>query len=98
MPNKALPYLLLLPATLFLLVFFVYPFVEIALLAFTGPEGFTLQHIQTMATHWKFRPALGWTKSPWPSVFGYRGRRCARRCGKWPRPAWWSTATGAGYS
>jgi ABC-type sugar transport systems, permease components len=61
MPNKALPYLLLLPATLFLLVFFVYPFVEIALLAFTGPEGFTLQHIQTMATHWKFRPALGWT-------------------------------------
>ena len=61
MQPKALPYLLLLPATLFLLVFFVYPFIQIALLAFTGPEGFTLQHIQTMASNWKFQPALGWT-------------------------------------
>jgi len=61
MQQKALPYLLLLPATLFLLVFFVYPFVQIAFLAFTGPDGFTLQHVQTMATHWKFKSALGWT-------------------------------------
>jgi len=42
-------------------VFFVYPFVQIAFLAFTGPDGFTLQHVQTMATHWKFKSALGWT-------------------------------------
>jgi multiple sugar transport system permease protein len=61
MPQKALPYLLLLPATAFLLVFFVYPFTQIAMLAFTGDQGFTLQHIQTMASHWKFGSALGWT-------------------------------------
>ena len=58
MNNKALPYLLLLPATLFLLVFFVYPFVQIAVLAFSGPEGFTLKPFQTMATHWKFQTTL----------------------------------------
>ena len=27
----------------------------------TGADGFTLQHIHTMATHWKFQSALGWT-------------------------------------
>ncbi len=61
MPTKALPYLLLLPAALFLLVFFVYPFVQIAVLAVSGPEGFTLRHVQTMTSHWKFNSALGWT-------------------------------------
>ena len=60
MNTKYLPYLLLAPATLFLLVFFLYPFVEIAVLAFTGPQGVTLQHITTMTSHWKFQPAL-WT-------------------------------------
>jgi len=55
---KAMPYLLLLPATLFLLVFFVYPFVQIGILAFSGPEGFSLRPFQTMATHWKFGTAL----------------------------------------
>ncbi len=59
MNNKALPYLLLLPATLFLAAFFVYPFIQIALLAFTGPDGFTLKPFQTMATHWKFGTTLG---------------------------------------
>jgi multiple sugar transport system permease protein len=58
MNQKALPYLLLLPATLFLLVFFVYPFVQIAVLAFSGPGGFTVQPFQTMASHWKFGTAL----------------------------------------
>ncbi|MDO8359054.1 MAG: sugar ABC transporter permease [Devosia sp.] len=58
MNNKTLPYLLLLPATLFLLVFFVYPFVQIAVLAFSGPEGFTLEPFETMATHWKFQATL----------------------------------------
>jgi multiple sugar transport system permease protein len=61
MPKKALPYMLLLPATLFLLIFFVYPFVQIAVLAFTNNEGFTLRHIQTMTSHWKFNSALGYT-------------------------------------
>ncbi|MHB1101200.1 MAG: carbohydrate ABC transporter permease [Devosia sp.] len=58
MNTKALPYLLLLPATLFLLVFFLYPFLQIAVLAFSGPEGFTLKPFQTMATHWKFQTTL----------------------------------------
>lgn len=58
MNPKALPYVLLLPATLFLLVFFVYPFLQIAILAFSGPEGFTLKPFQTMATHWKFGTTL----------------------------------------
>ncbi len=61
MQAKALPYLLLLPATLFLMVFFVYPFVQIAFLAVTRDGGFSLQPLTTMATHWKFGSALGWT-------------------------------------
>jgi multiple sugar transport system permease protein len=58
MNSRALPYLLLLPATLFLLVFFVWPFVQIAWLAFSGPDGFSLRPFQTMASHWKFGTAL----------------------------------------
>ncbi len=61
MQAKVLPYLLLLPATAFLLVFFVYPFVEIAILAVTREGSFSLQPLTTMATHWKFGTALGWT-------------------------------------
>lgn len=61
MPARLLPYLMLLPATLFLLVFFVYPFIQIAILAVTRDGGFSLQPITTMATHWKFNTALGWT-------------------------------------
>jgi multiple sugar transport system permease protein len=55
---RALPYLLLLPATLFLLVFFLWPFLQIAWLAFSGPGGFSLDPFQKMATHWKFGTAL----------------------------------------
>ena len=61
MQAKVLPYLLLLPATVFLMVFFVYPFFEIALLAFTRNGEFSLQPLTTMVTHWKFETALGWT-------------------------------------
>ncbi|MCP8881954.1 sugar ABC transporter permease [Devosia sp. XJ19-1] len=61
MPARFLPYLMLLPATIFLLVFFVYPFIQIAILAVTQDGGFSLQPITTMATHWKFNAALGWT-------------------------------------
>ena len=57
MQAKVLPYLLLLPATVFLLVFFVYPFVEIAILAVTRDGGLSLQPLTTMATHWKFGTA-----------------------------------------
>lgn len=58
MNNKALPYLLLLPATLFLLVFFVYPFVQVAVQAFTENGGFTLGHFQDMAKNFKFWPTV----------------------------------------
>jgi multiple sugar transport system permease protein len=52
--SRSLPYLLIGPATLFLLVFFVYPFVQIALQAFQGPDGYTLETFQSMASDWKF--------------------------------------------
>ncbi|MBP1849162.1 carbohydrate ABC transporter permease [Rhizobium halophytocola] len=59
MHARTLPYLLLLPATLFLLVFFIYPFVLVAIEAFTTDGGFTLDHFRTMAGNWKF-PIAFW--------------------------------------
>lgn len=58
MNPRYLPYLLLAPATLFLLVFFLYPFMQIAVQAFSSEGGFTLEHFQTMAGHWKFWPTF----------------------------------------
>lgn len=58
MNTKYLPYVLLAPATLFLLVFFLYPFIEIAILAFSDRNGFSLQPFTTMVNHWKFPSAL----------------------------------------
>jgi len=63
MHNKTLPYLLLAPATIFLVVFFLWPFLQIAWLAFSTEGGFTLQHFQTMAGNWKFWPTF------WNTVF-----------------------------
>lgn len=54
MSARNLPYILLLPATLFLTVFFLYPFVLVAVQAFTNESGFTLEHFQTMVADWKF--------------------------------------------
>jgi len=59
MQSRSLPYLLLLPATLFLVAFFVWPFVQVAIEAFTNPAGaFTLANFKTMAGDWKFLPSL----------------------------------------
>lgn len=58
MNQRYLPYLLLAPATLFLLVFFLYPFAQIAVQAFTTEGGLTLRHFQTMAGNWKFWPTF----------------------------------------
>jgi len=52
---RILPYLLLLPATAFLLVFFIYPFGLVAVQAFTTDGAFTTEHFQTMLGHWKFK-------------------------------------------
>lgn len=55
MNTKILPYVLLLPATAFLVVFFLYPVVQIAVLAFADNG----RPFMTMATHWKFGTTLG---------------------------------------
>jgi multiple sugar transport system permease protein len=53
-----LPYLLLLPATLFLLVFFAYPFVQVALQAFETPAGLGTENFQTMLRNFRFWPSV----------------------------------------
>ncbi len=59
MYSRKLPYLLLLPSTLFLCVFFLYPFVLVGWQAFVTDTGdFTSEHFMEMATHWKFNTAL----------------------------------------
>ncbi len=59
MYSRKLPYLLLLPSTLFLCVFFLYPFVLVAWQAFVTDTGeFTSEYFMEMATHWKFNTAL----------------------------------------
>jgi multiple sugar transport system permease protein len=55
---RALPYLLLLPATLFLCVFFLYPFGLVALESVTRGGEWTLANFERMAAHWKFSTAL----------------------------------------
>lgn len=59
MTRKYLPYLLLAPATLFLCVFFVYPFMLVASEAFTRDGQLTMANFQTMASNWKF-PTTFW--------------------------------------
>jgi multiple sugar transport system permease protein len=57
--ERALPYLLLLPSIVFMLVFFAWPLVEAILVAF-GDEagGFTLEHFRSMADDINFTEAL----------------------------------------
>jgi multiple sugar transport system permease protein len=52
---RALPYLLLAPATLFLVVFFLYPFVLVAMESFTRNGEWTTANFARMAGHWKFQ-------------------------------------------
>lgn len=58
MNQRALPYLLLTPAALFLALFFVMPFVQVAWQAFSTGGEFTLEHFRTMTSNWKFWPAV----------------------------------------
>jgi multiple sugar transport system permease protein len=55
---RALPYLLLLPATLFLSVFFLYPFGLVAVESVTRGGDWTLANYERMASHWKFSTAF----------------------------------------
>src|SRR5690606_36783367 len=58
MPQRALPYLLLLPATLFLCVFFIYPFLLVGWEALSQAGALTLERFRTMAGNWKFSSAF----------------------------------------
>lgn len=54
MRAQTLPYLLILPVTLFLGVFFIYPFVLVAQLAFQTEGGWTLDNFREVVDYWKF--------------------------------------------
>ena len=58
MNARLLPYVLILPVTVFLGVFFLYPFVLVAKQAFTQGAGFTLDNFREVAAHWKFPISL----------------------------------------
>lgn len=56
---RYLPYLLLLPATLFLSAFFLVPFLGVAVEAFTSSDGaLSFDNFRTMAQDWRFWPAF----------------------------------------
>lgn len=58
MNARYLPYVLVLPVTIFLCLFFIYPFVLVSQQAFSGPDGPTLQHFREVVTYWKFPISL----------------------------------------
>ncbi|MFD0981400.1 carbohydrate ABC transporter permease [Tropicimonas aquimaris] len=58
MSPRILPYLLILPVTLFLCLFFLYPFVLVAQQAFTNGVGFTLDNFRDVVGYWKFPISL----------------------------------------
>ncbi len=58
MTARFLPYILILPVTVFLCVFFLYPFVLVAQQAFWSDAGFTLDNFRRVTGHWKFPTAL----------------------------------------
>lgn len=55
---RMLPYLLLLPATAFLCLFFLYPFSLVALDSVTRDGAYSLENFRRMAGHWKFGTAF----------------------------------------
>jgi len=57
--RRLLPYLLLAPATLFLCVFFAYPFLMVAGEAFSRDGQLTVANFQDMIGNWKFPATLG---------------------------------------
>ncbi len=58
MSARYLPYVLILPVTLFLCLFFLYPFVLVAQQAFSTGNGFTLDNFRNVMSHWKFPISL----------------------------------------
>ena len=58
MSARYLPYVLILPVTLFLCLFFLYPFVLVAQQAFSTGNGFSLDNFRNVTSHWKFPISL----------------------------------------
>ncbi|NNC52725.1 MAG: sugar ABC transporter permease [Erythrobacter sp.] len=58
MNARILPYVLILPVTLFLCLFFIYPFVLVSKQAFTMGAGFTLDNFREVVSYWKFPISL----------------------------------------
>ena len=59
MNKKYYPYVLIAPSVLFLLVFFVYPFVEVFIQAFTSSDGQVgLSNFENIFTDYNFLPSL----------------------------------------
>lgn len=58
MSPRTLPYLLILPVTLFLCIFFLYPFILVAKQAFTVDGGWSFENFQDVTSYWKFPISL----------------------------------------
>ena len=58
MNSNRLPYLLILPVTIFLCLFFLYPFVQVAGQAFTSGEELSLDNFEEIFNDWKFPISL----------------------------------------
>ncbi|MEX0350770.1 MAG: carbohydrate ABC transporter permease [Paracoccaceae bacterium] len=58
MNARLLPYIMILPVTLFLCLFFLYPFVLVSQEAFSGENGFSLDNFKEVVTYWKFPISL----------------------------------------
>ena len=54
MNARLLPYFLILPVTLFLCLFFLYPFLLVSQQAFSTGAGFTLDNFREVTSYWKF--------------------------------------------
>ncbi|AXT27840.1 sugar ABC transporter permease [Ruegeria sp. AD91A] len=54
MEARLLPYFLILPVTLFLCLFFLYPFALVAQQAFGTGDGFSLDNFREVVSYWKF--------------------------------------------
>ena len=55
MNARMLPYVLILPVTLFLCMFFLYPFILVAQQAFGSSEGgWSLDNFRDVVDYWKF--------------------------------------------
>lgn len=58
MHTRYLPYVLILPVTLFLCAFFLYPFVLVAQQAFQVGESWSFENFRNVTGHWKFPISL----------------------------------------